>query len=90
MTNDQEGRRMVKISFQQLDDLKTKLINAIQVVVDNDLGDIEKTINLKIDNDEYCFFPKVLAEIPESKAALENVNVFKKAWVDQVKKFRPF
>ena len=27
---------------------------------------------------------KVLAEIPESKAALENVNVFKKAWVDQV------
>ena len=40
MTNDQEGRRMVKISFQQLDDLKTKLINAIQVVVDNDLDDI--------------------------------------------------
>ena len=39
---------------------------------------------------DYCFFPKVLAEIPESKAALENVNVFKKAWVDQVKKFRPF
>ena len=27
---------------------------------------------------------KMLAEIPESKAALENVNVFKKAWVDQV------
>ena len=43
---------MVKISFQQLDDLKTKLINAIQVVVDNDLGDIEKTINLKMDNDD--------------------------------------
>ena len=27
---------------------------------------------------------QVLADIPESKAALENVNVFKKAWVDQV------
>jgi len=50
---------MVQISFKQLDDLKTKLINAIQV----------------------------LADIPESKAALENVNVFKKAWVDQVKTF---
>jgi len=59
MTDDQEGRRMVQISFHQLDDLKTKLINAIEV----------------------------LAEIPESKAALENVNVFKKAWVDQVKTF---
>ena len=29
--DDQEGRRMVQISFHQLDDLKTKLINAIQV-----------------------------------------------------------
>lgn len=29
----------------------------------------------------------MLAQIPESKAALENVNVFKKAWVDQVKTF---
>ena len=29
----------------------------------------------------------MLALIPESKAALENVNVFKKAWVDQVKTF---
>ena len=82
---------MVKISFQQLDDLKTKLINAIQVVVDNDLDDIlrRRSISRWIMTD-YCFFPKVLAEIPESKAALENVNVFKKAWVDQVQKFRPF
>ena len=31
MTEDPEGRRMVQISFKQLDDLKTKLINAIQV-----------------------------------------------------------
>ena len=29
----------------------------------------------------------MLAQIPERKAALENVNVFKKAWVDQVKTF---
>ena len=64
---------MVKISFKQLDDLKTKLINAIQVrlAVSN-----VTTKQLKI--------VKVLADIPESKAALENVNVFKKAWVDQV------
>ena len=31
ITDDQEGRRMVQISFKQLDDLKTKLINAIEV-----------------------------------------------------------
>ena len=49
-----------------------------------------RSISRWITMTDYCFFPKVLAEIPESKAALENVNVFKKAWVDQVKKFRPF
>ena len=50
---------MVRMSFKQLDDLKTKLVNAMEVLV----------------------------QIPDSKAALENVNVFKKAWVDQVKTF---
>ena len=59
MTDDEEGKRMVRMSFKQLDDLKTKLENAVLV----------------------------LAQIPDSKAALENVNVFKKAWVDQVKTF---
>ena len=59
---------MVKISFQQLDDLKTKLINAIQVVVDNDLGDIEKTINLKMDNDRLLLlFPRCWQRSPRAK-----------------------
>lgn len=31
MTDDEEGQQMVRLSFQQLDDLKTKLENAIEV-----------------------------------------------------------
>ena len=61
---------MVKISFQQLDDLKTKLINAIQVVVDNDLGDIEKTINLKIDNDRLLLFSQGVGRDPREQSCV--------------------
>merc|ERR1711962_22201 len=59
MTENDEGRRMVRMSCKQLVDLKTKLENAVTI----------------------------LAHIPESKAAMENVNVFKKAWVEQVRTF---
>ena len=61
---------MVKISFQQLDDLKTKLINAIQVVVDNDLGDIEKTINLKMDNDRLLLFSQGVGRDPREQSCV--------------------
>ena len=59
MTDNEEGRKMVQLSYQQLIDLKTKLKNAIEV----------------------------FSDIPDSKAAQENVQIFKKSWVDQVKIF---
>ena len=86
--DDQEGRRMVQISFQQLDDLKTKLINAIQVqitIISKTIISLRSNSREKKNIDWWRILTfKVLSEIPESKAALENVNVFKKAWVDQV------
>ena len=59
MTDNEEGKRMVQLSFQQLKDLKSKLENSIEV----------------------------FSHIPDSKAAQENVNMFKKSWVEQVKIF---
>jgi len=59
MTDNEEGKKMVQLSFSQLKDLKSRLENSIEV-----------------------FF-----QIPDSKAAQENVNMFKKSWVDQVKIF---
>lgn len=59
ITEHVEDRRLIKLSLSQLIDLKTKLINAINI----------------------------FSKIPDSKAAQENVQMFKKSWVDQVKIF---
>ena len=58
-TENDESRKMIQLSLAQLNDLKTKLTNAINI----------------------------LHKIPDSKAAQENVQMFKRSWVDQVKIF---